>query len=723
MSAVEKILAIKKNHSYDPLGTLVDKVSQLTATRTFSDEKITKIAISSESLDSSSEQTLISTFNNIEATLRSAVEDSNYAIEEFQAQSAGLAALFAADPKAFLATPLRPLQSGTTVHQPYLSDGYPVRQGISLEAYDERDNRNAQLFSIVYNLLSSRQDDFGETLFPTIVVNPTEVGITISMRLYYVYNDFKRSVTGALADYGRRNVIRAYADWEILRNELTRAVPVLRNVSGSSDYNGDKFLTAVPSWTEYVGNGVAINTAPLKTGVKVDLIALSQTQELLNSGIMGPSDTLDTYIKLSKVYIKVSDGTDTAYFAVSTDDIPGTTFTFSPQNNYRLMILFLDTTSIVIDKYTPFTGTLPSALATVINSTTNPYTVRISLNLSGSVVLDKGDTIINNGTVGLVIVRDSEGHIVNDATLLGDLNTMFSSAETVGYTLTAYRANSNIRQRGQLLDNQVENKIISIPYRSPISVIMPAINSGDDNAAIQNLITATGVRISNEAVTRLLKAETSLKSYNPVANLNGDYPELDAIGYFYVKPVYMPEEIDLSATVDSLKSHERIKDIRAALVEKIRYHANELYRRSEYKAAATVLTGNTMFKPTVIVATDLVLYNYIMADGDLRTLGDTFDVKVVCSMDHRIDGRIFITFGVFDSARNTAVNPLNFGNLLWSPELTVVMPVSRDGQVSKELIVSPRFAHIVNLPVLSALTVTNLPTAVDKINVLTKQVP
>ena len=178
----------------------------------------------------------------------------------------------------------------------------------------------------------------------------------------------------------------------------------------------------------------------------------------------------------------------------------------------------------------------------------------------------------------------------------------------------------------------------------------------------------------------------------------------------------------MSLTVDSVKSHEKFKDIRAALVEKIRYYANAMFRDSEYKAASAVLTGNTGFKPTVIVGTDPILYNYIVADGDLRTLGDTFDIKVVSTLDSRVNGKIFISFGVFDSNRNSAVNPLNFGNMFWSPELTAVLPMSFDGQVSKLLMVAPRFYHAVHLPVLTVLNVTNLPTVVNKVTVNTHAV-
>ena len=722
MSA-QKLLAGRKVASVDPIGQLTEKISQISASRSLTDEKIAQYAISTESLAADQEQVLVNIYNNIESTVKTITQDFNLAVEGFQLESATMAGIFATNPKAVLGTKPRSFGSDVTVLSPNVVDGFMERPQVSMEAYDERDNRNAQLYSIVYNLLASRQDDFAETFFPTIVVNPNEVGITLSVKLFYVYNDFKRSATGALANYGRKNVIRAYADAEILKNELTKVVPVLR-AGGGADDNSDKFVatTLVPSWSVALGNNVVVPTGALKVDQKVDLIGISQTNELLASGLMGPSDNLDTYIRLDSVYLAISGdvgGTPTTeVIRLSTEGLPASTFTYAPQGNYRRMILTMDSDGLVLDENTvTVAGTQPALLAELQTAK-----ARVQLSINGNVSLDKGEASVSRGSLGLVAMRNATGQLVTGAgfnALAGKL----ADAEIVGYTLTAYRANSNIRQRGQLLDSQIEFRSIPVPYRSPLSAIMPAINaSGDENTALQTLITATGVRTSNEAVTTLLKTQSILAGYNPVADANGDLPELSAIGHYHVNPVYFADTVNLSVTVDSLKSHEKLKDIRAALVEKIRYFANAMYRDSEYKAAAAVLTGNTGFKPTVIVGTDPVIYNYIQADGDLRTLGETFDVKVVSSMDNRVKGKIFISFGVFDASRNTTVNPLNFGNFLYSPEMTVAMPVSRDGQVSKELIVAPRFLHINALPVLTVLTVSNLAEVTAKVAVHTKDI-
>jgi hypothetical protein len=106
-------------------------------------------------------------------------------------------------------------------------DSFNARS-LALEAYDERDNRNAAVYSIAYNMQAARQDEFGETFFPTIVVTPDQVGFGVTVRLMSVMNDFNRQITGELDKYERKNLIRALADPTILKNEMTRIIPVYR---------------------------------------------------------------------------------------------------------------------------------------------------------------------------------------------------------------------------------------------------------------------------------------------------------------------------------------------------------------------------------------------------------------------------------------------------------------------------------------------------------------
>jgi hypothetical protein len=193
------------------------------------------------------------------------------------------------------------------------------------------------------------------------------------------------------------------------------------------------------------------------------------------------------------------------------------------------------------------------------------------------------------------------------------------------------------------------------------------------------------------------------------------------VGRFFVIPTFFSETIDMTKVVDSLKSSERASDMQEALVAKVRDFVFRMYRDSQYKAAADALYGGVAPTPTVIIGTDPVLARYLTVTGDLRTVGGNFEVRVVSTLDYRVSGKIFISFGVFDENRNTQPNPLNFGNMAWAPEVTVSLPISRTGQISKETAVQPRFLHVVNCPVMTVLEVINVPDVTNKVALFVKQ--
>lgn len=695
---------------------MLEKFSTLTATRGLSDAKVTDLVLSTESLSMENEQIVATVFNNFDSIVKGVASELNLSFEDYQVEAASIAAIYAANPQKTLSVePRNPTAPGPVHYVRPVVEGGTFRRPFSMEAYDERDNRTAQVNSIVYNLLASKQDEFGEAFFPTIVVNTGDAGIMLHVQVHRVFNDFKRTTSGALANKMPKNLVRAYADPTVLQNESTRAVPVLR--TGGADDNSANFVAAtdVAPWSMPVGSTL-VNTSALKVGKKVDVIGLSQTNELLENGTLDSTDTLDSFAMLETLYVKFTDPGNPAnvdVFAIDTTNFPGSVYTYAVQGNYRKLSLALDTDSVV------FPSTIKrvdgSAPVVLTELAANNYDLRLNLNINGEVIMDQGDCIVNRGTMELNIVRDVNGNIVTPtATLLNKLAT----ADIIGYTTKLYFANSNLRQRGQLLETQTFYQAINLKYNSPITALKPSIEAeNDEQAAIQTLVAATGIRTSQSAIKALLDTEASIANYVAIADRNGALPDQAGIGRYLVKPVYFKATINLSSVVDSLSSHQRLADIRAALVEKLRYYATEMYRNSEYQAGALVYTGNIGFKPTVIVGTDPTIYNYLMSDGELRTLGELFDVKIVKTLDTRVAGKIYMTFGVYDSNRNTGVNPLNFGNMLWSPELTVKLPISRNGQISKEMIVAPRFVHIVNLPVLTVLSVTNLPTVTNKVTV------
>jgi hypothetical protein len=133
-----------------------------------------------------------------------------------------------------------------------------------------------------------------------------------------------------------------------------------------------------------------------------------------------------------------------------------------------------------------------------------------------------------------------------------------------------------------------------------------------------------------------------------------------------------------------------------------------MYVQSGFKSAADSYLGTNAATPTVILAGDQELTRYLQVDGELRTIGPDFEVKIVSTQDNRMKGRLFVAFGYFDTNTASGPNALHFGSMLWKPELTLVVPVSKGGSTVKQLTVMPSFLHTVNCPVLGSLTVTGL---------------
>jgi hypothetical protein len=339
------------------------------------------------------------------------------------------------------------------------------------------------------------------------------------------------------------------------------------------------------------------------------------------------------------------------------------------------------------------------------------YTVRLGVTVTGSVNMQTADTELLASSVSVVSVTGQDGtkYAPTDSAVSA-IVALFASAELLGYDLDARRTNSKRRQRGQLLDVTVYNQTYAVPLLAPITVPRP-LGQGDNTDAsdLAALITATRIRTSNAAVTELLRARDLLQAYVNNNDAVGDSPEILGVARFMVDPFFEAISVDIADITNSVKSAEKDADIQGALVSLIRSLVYRMYRDSGYKAAADALNGGVAQTPTVIIGTDPVLARYLSITGDPRLMGgDAFNVKIVSTLDVRMIGKIFVTFGAPDGATSGVPNPLQFGNMAWKPELTMVLPLHRNGANSKELTVQPSFLHITNLPVLGVVEVTGL---------------
>lgn len=693
------------------LSTLVENFQSQINARGVS-TRVTGFALATEALDASQVNELSTSLEALSTTIEGVVSQMKMGKDftKSQKEAAAAAGVLAGDVKATLRAaitrPVPAMEGVSFFGAGALADGLSARPAqYSAEAYDEKDNRNAMAYSVAYNMQAARQDEFGEALFPTVVVTPDQVGYSVTARLLQVYDDVKRNISGALDNFNKKNILLAAVDPTILKNDLTAIVPVHRAQSAANF--ASEFAGA-----DVVYEGETIKTAPLKPGNKFSLLAISQTETLLQAGVFDTTDSIDPALDLKNLYISVTDGAATDIVKFNVMNTPTANFVPSAQALDRLMVLNYSTTSLMINKNTKqYNGAAlaGTALASVV---TGDYIVRIAVDASGSCNLEIGDTVVYGSSVSVASVQDKDGnYLALNSSPAKEIVTAFATAKIVGYDLHGYRTNLNHRQRGQLLTNNYYTHLYAVPLRSPITVPRPVSNGDQTDASdLAGLITATHLRTSISAVDKLLEADATLAAYvdSRLAEDLSSAPEVLGIGRLLTRASYIKTSIDMATAIDSIKSQDRAADIRAVLVNQIRDMAARLYRDSNYKTAADAQAGGTAPVPTVIVATDPYLAQYIMVEGDLRVAGSQFEVKVVSTLNRRMSGKIFVTFGYFGGQFEGVPNALHFGNMAWKPELTVVMPVSRNGQTSKELIVAPAFKHIVNLPVLGRIDVTGV---------------
>jgi len=337
----------------------------------------------------------------------------------------------------------------------------------------------------------------------------------------------------------------------------------------------------------------------------------------------------------------------------------------------------------------------------------------------GTISRDIGTTTLSAGEVTIARVTSDDGVDVplNSTTdPITTLKTKIATAKLLGYDLQAYRSNSNLRQRGRLIERRATQTYYAINNLSPLSAIRP-INQGEENdqAVIQDLVNATRVFTSNTAVTSLLEYAALLKDYARVKDREtADYPDALGAARSLVKATYVSGALDVATVTGNLHSTDKLQDLQQQIILTLRDLATRMLVDSNYAVALDILYGaGQQIKPKLVIGTDQYTAAFLMKDGDPRTLSDIFDFKVVYTVNKDMVGKILISF-IDPQVENKGVaSPLNFGNMIWSPEVVTSIPASRGGQISHELTVHPKFLHVCNLPVMGELELTGIAEYVN----------
>lgn len=663
---------------------------------------------SAESMQPEERKQHTTTMQNLQTlTKRLAVEQ--YGRDDYQiegvARSAALGYLSGKDPKAFIdrkVTLEGNLQDVTVVG----SMGLESRK-VAMENYDNRDTHNAPVLTAGYNMAAPLQSAAAEMLFPTVVISPEQTGWMFEINRVVLQNKLRRGISGKPSDWGETPLIRALRNPDLLRNDLLAVKPVYRDDS-KEFFVSD--TVALP--TETMSNGEAILTSYLATRKEVDLIAVSSTTAMAGAGLPNETDSLDTYGVMKHLLVKI--GEDCIDLNVGM--MFGSAYNYAVQGDSRKMVLNLELDNIPVNKDLKAIG--DKALVTLAAIKTNEWTVYLGLSANGSLNLRTSQSVVYGNAVVVKHIVDKDGNLVPTTTGSGKtLADLVASAEVIGYKVDTKRSNLNLRLNGQMVAHRQARELVPVGLGSPLMARRAISDDGSNTFAdVQDLINQTHIAIEAAAMRAIRDTADSLRSYAKMPDPSGVGPSVLGCGRYYVNPYFLEDEIDVAAEIDSLTSGARRDDIRGLLTTRITDMVNRMFVNGEYKSMLTWMYGASHPKPCVGIVTTPRVESYLMISGDPRTLGTGYDVRCETTINNKYDDEIFFTFIVNGDERNTKPNLANFGTFFWAPEVVTTINIPRDGQMSTEVVVTPRFQYSVNLPIMGYIKVKNLLDSLKSIS-------
>lgn len=582
---------------------------------------------------------------------------------------------------------------------------------IATEAYDGQKTDNCFLFSVAYNFVASKQDEFGEAFYPTIVIDPTTSDIVMEVKFASIMNELKRGIDGTpnRKQFKKIPLTKAIYNNELFATDKNKIVPVLR------DENRKYFLESEKRIDDSTLETIA--TAPLIFGKTIGLLAISQTDSLLARGQMDNTDALDRAITLERVYVSLTGDSGKEIFKINTSGMSFNGFTHNPQDHNKDMILNFSRQQFIFN--TTETKTSKNAESVILKALPEGYIVAVEVSIKGEANTQYGDVELFGLKAEVVAIRNKSGDLISESEAdYKSIAKAFESLAFEGYELLAYTTNSNLRKRGQLITTDTFKQPYMVPNRSGIMSIVPVNNdTGTDNDtdAIIGQAQACGAKISISAVEELMRHVDLMKYITNDGTYVDDLTVQDhgfkGIAKYLLTPAFEHRTIDLTQIVASLDSKSRDESIRAALLQQIFNVGMALYIKSNYGVVfERVINGSSNGRATLIVGCDPNIKRLLVTatSGDTIQLGTMFDIKIVSTFNSKLNGKIVFSFGVYDDQRNSVPNALNFGNCAYAP--TIVYDLVRDinGQTSREKHNNPRYLHITHLPVVGIFDVNNI---------------
>lgn len=678
---------------------------------------VAKSLISNESFNAGHEQAASEMLNGLAVSIESFARGAGAgrAITEQQREAVQFALASAMNPRAHLQRIGAKQYKSAGPLDVYIPDNSgldPARLGkATLEAYDTKPNDETLNFTAAFALATATQNRFGEMFYKTVNLSPDQYAIEMEIPLISVHPQVRHELETRLTEFQRMNIVNAEIDHTILKNDTLKIVPIVR--AQTADAFVDPTLVAPAAVT--LESGETVNTAPLKTNYRASMFRLAQTDAQLAKGVLDQTDALDPGAVLTGVYVEFvsADGATKEVVRLDTRNSPLNQFTESLQGQTRRMDLQFTTDSATIGKNTTQVNGSPSVLLAAFQGA-SANTAWLSFSVRGDINLQDSSYEVIGGSIVPNTIKTAAGASLDLADAANAaMVKLFTDAKIIGFEADVRKVNSNLRELGQLADFNTYRQVYGVSLGSPLTVQRP-ITNGDAQDALHAaaLSYLCKVRQSNQAVTQLLSEVDSLRQYQKRTDIIGRQPEIMGISSYLVEPVLEEVTIDLLQEVTTTAQHQRYSDITAILTDTCKITAYKLWQLSNWQAAANLLEGTEAQAPVVKLGTDLVLTQYLMVEGDTRTMGPDFSYEKASSPDLRVRDKIFIALGY--ASQNPGVpHPLDHGMMINKPEVVAALNLSRSSH-SRELIVHPSFRHIPLTPILGVVTVQNLQEALTK---------
>lgn len=562
--------------------------------------------------------------------------------------------------------------------------------GVGLENYNEKSQRDFRVVTIGYNLAASRQDEFSERIYPTTVINPIEGGVVQVLPYIAVMKDVYHEVSGVKLENEEVNMVEAYRDPSILDDDCIALIPAIDPSGSNEQFFVDAAL--IPPETIKNEQNMAITTAPLKANVRLDLIGNSNANLLIQRGMLEISDTIDPAGRLKHLYVKF----EGKVLKFKVDRMPRSVFQPDLVGDTRNATIRFDSDDIVVSGDSlAIDGTATSVITEL---KTRGWSIRLSLGFGGTISLSRGDSKFgaNPVYVDRVLNQDRRELDKTDAVVKAMLDKL-DDLEVVGFDLDTRFTNTNRRQRGHLLQTRALQFRHPIPMHAPVTLPMSTMDGEEGPGEVVKALTVnTNIRNSNNAVKRMLNYLAQLKEVVHNGYNRPKFGVVEGALSAVMRPTYRYREIDLSKVIDTIRSKDRWDDVCSAILNVVKAELFPAYRDSNIEAAFRVISGNQDERPMILFCTDKEIANYLMTKGDDRTLGAQLKYDIVSTNNQLFDGKLVV---IPTRAVQQENDILSWGQFFYVATVIADLPITRGGhQVSREIAAIPFNLHINNIP-------------------------